>query len=185
MFELDQFIADCKSAVEAPEPPQRVKALVQQALTDPENLKAAITGKRTGNSLRDAVLYCSDELTILPATTPPGLRTPPHNHQMWAVIGVYEGIEPNDFYLDGNEGLEKKSSRVLETGDVAVLDGNTIHAISNPLDVPCYAIHVYGGNLIDREGRSMWNPQTWQREPYDIDQLSIYIQEMRESDTAA
>ena len=100
---------------------------------------------------------------------------------MWAVIGVYEGEEPNDFFLDGGEGLQKKSSRVLRKGDVAVLDANTIHAISNPLDVNCHAIHVYGGDLVTQQGRSMWNPHTLAREPYDIDRLSAYIMDMRQA----
>lgn len=185
MFNIDDFIADCQRALNEPEPSQAVKELVQSAIADPEGLKAAIASKTGGGTLRDAILFRSDSLSILPATTPPGLRTPAHDHQMWAVIGVYEGVEPNDFYLDGEQGLQKKSSRVLSKGDVAVLGENTIHAISNPLSVNCYAIHVYGGDLVTRKGRSMWNPHTLAREPYDIDQLSAYIKEMREVGGAA
>lgn len=181
MFDLDRFISDCQQAAEWPDSAAAVKKLVQDAVADPRGLKAAIAGRSGGGSLRDAVLFRSETLTILPAATPPGLRTPAHDHQMWAVIGVYEGEEPNDFFIDGEDGLQRKSSRVLRQGDVAVLDANTIHAISNPLNVNCYAIHVYGGDLVTRRGRSMWNPRTLAREPYDIDRLSAYIQEMRRS----
>jgi len=179
IFDLERFISDCQQAVERPVPSAVVKKLVQDAVADPRGLKAAIASRSGHGSLRDAVLFRSETLTVLPAVTSPGLRTPAHDHQMWAVIGVIDGEEPNDFFVDGEEGLQYKSSRVLRQGDVAVLDGNTIHAISNPLSVNCHAIHVYGGDLVTRQGRSMWNPFTKAREPYDIDRLSAYIREMR------
>ncbi|MBV1879582.1 MAG: hypothetical protein KUG79_18210 [Pseudomonadales bacterium] len=185
MFNIDEFISDCKTAIEQAEPKAAIKKLVQDAINDPVGLKEAITALGKPASLKDAVLYRSDTLTILPATTVPGMLTPAHDHQMWAVIGVYEGIEPNDFFLDGEQGLEKKSSRTIEQGDVAILEGKTIHAISNPLDVKCYALHVYGGDIVTRPGRSMWNPDTLAREPYDIVQLGNYIKEMRQASSAA
>ncbi len=97
---------------------------------------------------------------------------------MWAVIGVYDGEEQNVFFQEGTNGLEPAGGRLLQAGDVAVLDEHTIHAISNPLDRKSYAIHVYGGDIVTREGRSMWNPHTQAREPYDIKQLSTYVREM-------
>ena len=65
-----------------------------------------------------------------------------------------------------------------------MLKGKVIHAISNPLDVQCYAIHVYGGDLVEQPGRSMWNPHTFKREPYDIVKLSQYVTEISESSAA-
>ena len=61
---------------------------------------------------------------------------------------------------------------------MALLDAHTIHAISNPLDRKSYAIHVYGGDIVTREGRSIWNPHTQACEPYDINRLSEYVREM-------
>ena len=41
---------------------------------------------------------------------------------MWAVIGVYEGQEHNRFYqYDGND-LRENGERLLQEGDVVVLD---------------------------------------------------------------
>ena len=53
-----------------------------------------------------------------------------------------------------------------------MLKTDTIHAITNPSERKSNAIHVYGGNLITREGRSMWNPRSKKCEDYEIGQLS-------------
>ena len=182
MFKIENFIAQCLQAIKQTEPTNTIKQLVQQAIANPDHLKQALASHTKSRSLKDSVLFLSDTLTLLPATTPTGLHTPAHDHQMWAVIGIYEGAEHNDFFLEDVDGLKKKSSKVLRKGEVAVLNKNTIHAVSNPLDVNCYAIHIYGGNLVNQPGRSMWNPHTLKREPYDIDKLSAYIMEMRQLD---
>ena len=178
MFSLDEFIADCQQAIKNPEPKKAVKKVVEEAIADPVGFKAAIMAKGKAASLKEAILFHSDSLTILPASTSPGMVTPAHDHQMWAVIGIIEGVEPNVFYSDGKDGLQKKGSTMLESGDVVIIEGKAIHSISNPLDVQCFAIHVYGGDLIEQEGRSMWNPTTLEREPYDIVKLGAYIAEM-------
>ncbi|MBL4866094.1 MAG: hypothetical protein JKY67_06940 [Pseudomonadales bacterium] len=179
MFNLKQFISDCQDAVQQPEPQLLIKELVQEAISDPAALREAFSPTDKAKSLRDAVAFKSEFLTILDVVTPPGMRTPAHDHQMWAVIGVYEGEEPNEFFVVDENGLKKKSDKVLKEGDVAVLNGKTIHAISNTLGKKCYAIHVYGGDIVNQSGRSMWNPKTLAREPYDIDKLGVYIKEMR------
>ena len=67
---------------------------------------------------------------------------------------------------------------MLKHGDIAVLHPEAIHAIFNPLPTSSSAIHVYGGDLVNRPDRSMWNPQTIDREDYEITQLIKYVNEM-------
>ena len=43
-------------------------------------------------------LYHSSDLTILNVIWAPRMTIMPHNHQMWAVIGVYTGREDNIFW---------------------------------------------------------------------------------------
>lgn len=178
MFSLDTFVAQCQKALRESNPASVVEALVQEAIADPAGLRAAFAPTAKAKSIGDAAIFRSDTLTVLDVTNSPGLKTPAHNHRMWAVIGVYDGEEQNIFYKEGTDGLEQIGGRLLRAGDVAVLDEHTIHAISNPLDRKPYAIHVYGGDIVTREGRSMWNPQTQVCEPYDINQLSTYVREM-------
>ena len=108
----------------------------------------------------------------------PGLQSPVHNHNMWAVIGVYDGEEYNAFFEEAGGKMKQTGERHLKAGDVAVLRPETIHAINNPIERKSNAIHVYGGNLVSREGRSMWNPRTQEREDYEIGQLSEYTKEL-------
>lgn len=178
MFNLNTFIAQCQDALRESEPARIVESLVKEAIADPAGLRAAFAPTANAKSIGDAAIFHSDTLTVLDVTNRPGLKTPAHNHRMWAVIGVYDGEEQNVFYQEDPTGLEQVGGRLLRAGDVAVLDENTIHAISNPLDRKSYAIHVYGGNIVMREGRSMWNPHTQAREPYDIHGLSAYVREM-------
>ncbi len=177
-FELGQFIEDCKA-----KPASAVKELVQKALRDTSAVKRALDAELSGRDLSkgglaDLICFRSPTLTVLKAATPPGFKTPPHNHNMWAVIGTYDGQENNTFYRRVGKGLEETGRKDLKTGDVIVLDENTIHAIANPLDRVSCAIHVYGGDLLDFSRRSTWNPFTFEEHPYDIKLLREYSRQL-------
>ena len=178
MIDLDFFVKNCKSAIANEDPTFKIEALVRDAIADPKGLHAAFCARITGKSLRDRIVYNDDELTVLQVATVPGLRSPVHNHNMWAVIGVYDGEEYNAFFEETADGLHQAGKKHLKEGDIAVLQPETIHAINNPIDRKSNAIHVYGGNLVNREGRSMWNPRTQEREDYEIGQLSEYTKEL-------
>ncbi len=178
MFNLDTFVVQCQDALRESNAAAVVEALVKQAITDPEGLRAAFASTSTAKTIEEAAVFRSDTLTVLDVSNSPGLKTPAHNHCMWAVIGVYDGEEQNVFYKVTADGLDQTGERLLREGDVVVLDANTIHAIANPLDRKSYAIHVYGGDIVTRKGRSIWNPKTQAREPYDTAQLSAYVREM-------
>ena len=178
MFNLKQFIEDCKG-----KPASAVKAMIGEALRDPASVKQALDAEFAGRdpsmaSIADLICYRSPTLTVLKAATPPKFKTPPHNHNMWAVIGAYEGQENNTFYRRGGSGLEKAGGKDLKTGDVVVLGEDAIHAIANPLDRPSCAIHIYGGDLLNFSGRSTWNPFTFEEHPYDIKLLMNYCRQL-------
>ncbi len=177
-FELSRFIEDCKG-----KPASAVKVLVEEALRDPSAVKRALDAELSGRDLSkgdlaDLICFRSSTLTVLKAATPPGFKTPPHNHNMWAVIGAYDGQENNTFYRRGGIGLEKAGGKDLKTGEVIVLGEDTIHAIANPLDRVSCAIHVYGGDLLDFSRRSTWNPFTFEEHPYEIKLLREYSRQL-------
>ena len=94
-------------------------------------------------------LYHSSDLTILNVIWAPRMTIMPHNHQMWAVIGIYTGREDNIFWrrLPGDEGgkLEAAGAKALCEKDAEPLGGNIIHSVTNPIGRLTGAIHVYGG----------------------------------------
>ena len=87
----------------------------------------------------------------------------PHNHLMWANIGIYTGREDNILWEKGDEGLEASHARCLFAGQVAGLDSNAIHSVTNPLPRFTGGIHIYGGDFFATE-RSQWDPETLEKE---------------------
>jgi len=177
-FDLSRFIEDCKG-----KPASAVKALVEDALRDPSDVKRALDAELSGRDfskagLADLICFRSPTLTVLKAATPAGFKTPPHNHNMWAVIGTYDGQENNTFYRRSGTSLEKVGGKDLKTGDVIVLGEDAIHAIANPLDRMSCAIHVYGGDLLNFSSRSTWNPFSFEEHPYDIKLLREYSRQL-------
>ena len=115
-------------------------------------------------------LYHAPDLTILNVIWGPMMTIMPHNHQMWAVIGIYSGREDNLFWrrLPGGRGrVEAAGARALCVGDAEPLGRNIIHSVTNPIPRLTGAIHVYGGDFFAAE-RSEWDPETLLDGRYDV-----------------
>jgi predicted metal-dependent enzyme (double-stranded beta helix superfamily) len=91
----------------------------------------------------------------------------PHDHRMWAAIGIYGGQEDNTFYRRSDGRLVASGGKDLRRRDVVLLGDDTVHAVHNPLKRYTGAIHVYGGDFVNT-ARSQWDPQTLLEEPYDL-----------------
>jgi hypothetical protein len=61
-------------------------------------------------------LHHDRDLTILNAIWTPGMAAYPHDHRMWALIGLYGRREDNTFYRRSPEGLQVAGGTQLETG---------------------------------------------------------------------
>jgi predicted metal-dependent enzyme (double-stranded beta helix superfamily) len=92
----------------------------------------------------------------------------PHNHLMWAVIGIYNGCEDNIFWrrLPGELGgkIEAAGAKSLGTRDADPFGRDIIHTVTNPLPPLTGAIHVYGGDFFAIT-RNEWDPER----PYDAE----------------
>jgi predicted metal-dependent enzyme (double-stranded beta helix superfamily) len=168
MFDLGQFIADCRDAVAGDSSHKAVREVVARAVSDPAAVLAGL-----GEPTRAAVdgLYRSDTLTILNVVWGPQMTVMPHNHLMWAVIGVYSGREDNIFWrrLPGDtRGLiEAAGAKSLGARCAEPLGRDVIHSVTNPLDRLTGAIHVYGGDFF-AVSRSEWDPETLLEGRYDL-----------------
>jgi hypothetical protein len=103
MFDLEQFTADCRAALAADKSHKHVRDVVARAVGDPASVLRAL-GEPKCAGLHD--LYRSHDLTILNVVWAPMMTIMPHNHSMWAVIGIYTGREDNIFWrrLPGSPG---------------------------------------------------------------------------------
>jgi len=166
-FDLDGFLADCRAAVGADSSHKGVREVVARAVRQPDSLLAALgEPQRAGIS----VLYNSPTLTVLNLVWGPGMTIMPHDHRMWAVIGIYTGREDNVFWrrlpADAARDVEAAGARSLCVGDCCALGTDIIHSVINPIPRLTGAIHAYGGDFL-RQERSAWDAETLREAPYD------------------
>ena len=160
MFDLEQFVSECHAVLALDAPQEQVRDIVARALSR----RAAVLdtlGEPTRAGLHE--LYRCAELTIVNVVWSPMMTIPPHNHSMWAVIGVYTGREDNIFWRrqpDDSGKVEAAGAQALCERDVALLGRDIIHSVTNPISRLTGAIHVYGGDFFDPTHRSEWDPET-------------------------
>ena len=95
-----------------------VREVLAQAVADRGPVLAALPPSQAGMN----VLHRSADLTVFAAAWTPQMNLPPHDHRMWALIGVYTGREDNIFWRRGDQGqLTPAGAKVLFAGDVASL----------------------------------------------------------------
>lgn len=168
-FNLDVLIENCLSSLKSENPSKEISALVAEAVSDPVSLMKGI-GKPERAQVQK--LYVSDELTIANVVWAPRMTLLPHNHNMYAIIGVYEGREDNIFWRrvkdDNNGKIEAAGAKSLATGDTTILGKSIIHSVTNPTSIFTGAIHVYDGNFFEKE-RSEWEPIDLEEKPYDLE----------------
>src|SRR5204863_6346891 len=83
VFEIDDFVNDCLQALNENEPRRAVREVVSRAVSDTEDVAAALPPSRAGLT----VLHNSEELTVLQLVWGPGMQIQPHDHRVWAAIG--------------------------------------------------------------------------------------------------
>ena len=100
-FDIDRFVEDCRQAIAQDPTHKAAREVVARAVSDPGAVLAGI-----GEPTRAGVqrIYRSSTLTILNLVWGPMMTLMPHNHRMWAVIGIYTGREDNIFWrrIDGD-----------------------------------------------------------------------------------
>lgn len=169
MFDLERFIDDCRAAVDEDPTHKSVHEIVARAVREPGQVLNGLGEPKQGEVQK---IYCSSDLTIINVVWAPRMTIMPHNHNMWAVIGVYTGREDNIFWrriADEPDGLiEAAGAKSLGPGDVTPLGPDIIHSVTNPTPRYTSAIHVYGGDFFEEE-RSEWEPETLVECPYDVE----------------
>ena len=173
MFDLDRFVEDCLKAVKDSSPEMATKAVVAKAVEDPSALMSVL-GEPEKAGLN--TLYRSDDLTVLNLVWGPEMKLSPHNHTMWASIGIYTGREENTFWRRDGDGLQQLGQKMLENKEATWLGDTAIHSVYNPQLKLTGALHVYGGDFF-REGRSEWDEETLKEHPYDSDKVRQLFEE--------
>ena len=164
MFETQEFVASCRAILSESSPRIAMKELMLRAVDRPAEVEAALGSPTIGGI---TTLHHSPELTVLKIIWTPGMYLYPHDHKMWAVIGIYGGREDNGFYRRSPQGLTAAGAKELRMKDAVVLGEEVIHAVANPGRAFTQAIHVYGGDFFAAP-RSEWDPITFVERPWDV-----------------
>jgi predicted metal-dependent enzyme (double-stranded beta helix superfamily) len=168
MFDLDQFVEDCKAAVRQDPTHKTVQELTARAVANPEQVLPVMGEPKRAEA---RTIYRSPTLTILALAWGPHQTIMPHNHDMWAVIGMYGGREDNIFWRrlpDCQDGrIEAAGARSLSARDCVPLGRDVIHSVLNPSMKLNAAFHIYGGDFFDAH-RSEWDTDQLTEREMDI-----------------
>ncbi len=166
MFDVEELVAACEAAIDEIEPVLAVRDVLERAVADPCSIAAALPPERA----ELVPLHQSERLTVLKIVWAPGMVLGPHDHRMWAAIGLYSGGEDNRFFRRADRALVGSGERSLRPGDVCLLGDDAVHSVTNPTAECAGAIHVYGGDFFATP-RSEWRGDPPAEEPFDVERL--------------
>lgn len=164
-FDRERFVEDCIGANRGSDAQAAVKEVLARAVSQHGAVLAALGEPREAGL---DVLHHSPNLTIFAAKWTPQMYLVPHDHRMWALIGIYTGREDNILWRRKDGGIEARGVATLFEGDVAALPADAIHSVTNPLPRFTGGIHIYGGDFF-HTARSQWDAETLAEEPSDGD----------------
>ena len=182
MIELEQFIADCRTAVRSDPTHKSVREVVARAVSHPAALLKALGEPRRAGIHK---LYLSNDLTILNIVWAPHMTIITFFFFFWAFIVIYTGREDNIFWRRLPNGtIEAASAKALCEKHAEPLGRDVIHSVTNPIPRLTGAIQVYGGDFFGVP-RSEWDPETLQERRFDVEKAqrlfgetnAIYIKE--------
>jgi len=170
---VDELIEASRDAARSPDAVDRVMEVLGDFLHQPDLERQLGPPNRSTYE----ALYRGDDVLVLHGVVPP---TPapvdPHDHRMWAVIGVYHGREDNQLFARADSGLEPVERFSVTPGQVRALDASTIHSVQAADGLYLGAVHVYGGDLFATP-RSTWRNGIEQ--PNDESALPAFFRRLR------
>jgi len=162
-MDIDRFVEDCVIASRETDAQDAVLGIMDKAMRSPAAVLKAV-GEPTQAGIK--VFHNTATLTIFAASWTPQMNLMPHDHLMWANIGIYTGREDNIIWRRTDDSIAAIEAKALFEGDTAKLPADAIHSVTNPLLRFTGGIHIYGGDFFDTK-RSLWNPETLVEEPSD------------------
>jgi len=164
-FDAQAFVDNCVRANDGTASVQAaIRELLAHALADPAAVLAGVGEPQKGGL---QALHRSAGLTILNIVWAPWMQLLPHDHNMWALIGIYTGREDNIFWERRDSRVAATHATALGRGDVIALPADVIHSVANPIGKLTGAIHIYGGDFF-APGRTEWEPESLAPRPWSI-----------------
>ena len=174
-FDLDRFVEDVRLANR--EGGQRaVEDVLARAVSQPGRVLEAVGDPTAVGPLP---IYRSPDLTILNVVWAPLMVLQPHDHLMWATIGIYTGREDNIIWERRGNVVEASGAASLSESEIFSLPDDAIHSVTNPIPRLTAAIHIYGGDFFSAE-RSEWDPEFLTEHPQDFEEVQQRFRDANE-----
>ena len=171
--DVEGLVEDLKRAGKGADGQPAVRVVLERAVSEPGALLAGIGEPREAGI---HTLYHGPDLTILNVVWAPLMVLLPHNHKMWATIGIYTGREDNILWRSAGPRVGAFGAASLSEKDVFNLPDDAIHSVVNPISRLTGAIHVYGGDFFAAP-RSEWDSDTLRERPFDLEAARRVFQE--------
>lgn len=109
-MDLDTFVADCVTANNGSGAQMAIKEVLERYVSNPTQVL-----KDLGEPTKAGIIpiHRSADLTIFNAVWTPQMNLMPHNHLMWANIGIYTGREDNIIWKYTDDGIEAYGAEAL------------------------------------------------------------------------
>jgi predicted metal-dependent enzyme (double-stranded beta helix superfamily) len=173
-LDRETFIADVERArAEGGQP--AVHDVLARTVADP---RSVILGLGEPSEAGIHTLHRAPNLTILNVIWSPLMILLPHDHRMWATIGIYGGREDNILWQRNGSLVEANGAASLSEKEVFSLPDDAVHSVTNPIERLTGAIHVYGGDFF-AEGRSEWDAETLRQRPFDLERARRTFEEAK------
>ena len=176
-IDLERFVDDVRRASREGDAQRAVDEVLARTVSEPALLLASLGEPRTAGI---HMLYNTGDLTILNVVWAPLMMLLPHDHNMWASIGIYTGREDNILWRRQGDRVEAAGASSLSERQVFPLPADAIHSVNNPIPRLTGAIHVYGGDFFATSGRSEWDPETLRERPWNLEAVRATFREAAE-----
>jgi len=164
-FDVDRFTEEVRRARMASDGQKAVQDVLARSVSEPAAVLDGLGEPKEGGI---HTIYHAEDLTILNVVWAPLMVLLPHEHAMWASIGIYTGREDNIVWERRGPAIEAVGAAALSEGEVFGLPETAIHSVINPIPRRTGAIHIYGGDFFATP-RSEWDPDTLRERPFDLE----------------
>jgi len=164
-FVLEDFVDEVKRARAEPDAQAAVHDVLARAISDPRSVVQGLGEPRAAGI---HAIHRASDLTILNVIWAPLMILLPHEHRMWATIGIYSGREDNIVWKRNGPLVEAHGAASLSEREVFSLPHDVVHSVTNPIERMTGALHIYGGDFFATP-RSEWDAETLREQPFDLE----------------
>ncbi len=125
------FVADVRERIAAAQSPahacELISPLFAELLSDqewlPANFQEPAIGSGMGGGIGQWLVFRAADrsLSLFSLVVPSGAMTPVHDHLAWGLVGVYRGVQDEEFYRPGDGRLALVRRRPVNPGDFYTL----------------------------------------------------------------